>query len=324
MNVIRSCADRVKGCDRDWALRLVSIGFGLLIMAVSGTFYSFSAFSPALKLQLNLTQSEVNLVASTGYIGLNLVAIPAGLIFDRFSHRVMSGISATIYSVGYLLTWAVLMHYIPANAYLLAAIVFVTGAGMCFSYMNPMLTNIHNCPASRRGLVLGLQDGFFGLSAVIFSAIYSVTFGRPADSPLEQNVAGFMLFLAIVVAVVDGLGLVFLRIVPFSTAGASTSAAEKVEVAEAAPTVTEPRDHIGGVRLLKSVNFWLLLALCFLIPGSALMYINNVSFVLQSFAMESHVPLHSILIPISATVSRVRASLLVVVVVVCVSHGAAN
>ena len=64
-------------------------------------------------------------------------------------------------------------------------------------YMNPLLTNIHNTPPNHRGLVLGLQDGFFGMSAVIFSSIYNGVFAKSLESE-DQNLAGFIATLAIV------------------------------------------------------------------------------------------------------------------------------
>ena len=68
--------------------------------------------------------------------------------------------------------------------------IFHTGQGGIFTYMACMMTTAANFPPKVRGTVIGLVDSMYGGSAAIFSAIYNQTYGK-ADSPYQQNVAGF-------------------------------------------------------------------------------------------------------------------------------------
>ena len=81
------------------------------------------------------------------------------------------------------------------------------------------------------------------------------------------------------------------------------------EATDAHDAVTaSDRPHLGGLSLLRSVDFWLVFFMCFATPGAAMLYMTNVSFILESLGQQEFVTVHAILVPVGATMARVRVS----------------
>jgi hypothetical protein len=81
---------------------------GLLLCAALGCIvpaYAFGLYSNAFKKELNFSQSDVDLVSSSGNLG-GYSAVLGGLLLDRFGPLVAGLAGSVLMLCGYLLQWA--------------------------------------------------------------------------------------------------------------------------------------------------------------------------------------------------------------------------
>ena len=69
-----------------WHTRWVTLAAALVVESVSGLFYAFSLYSPALRARFDLSQSQLDLIGTAGNWGGN-VGIHIGFFFRRFGPR---------------------------------------------------------------------------------------------------------------------------------------------------------------------------------------------------------------------------------------------
>lgn len=278
-------SDAARLVDNKW----LSLACGLAMMAASGTQYMYSTYSPQVKELMGYTQSEVNFIGSCANIGIYL-GFWTGFVHDRFGARVTSFLSALFLFCGWALFYLGLMSVIPTNYIVMGIFMFIVGNGSSAGYTAPLANIIPKFPAEHRGKVVGLLVALFGLSAAIFTQIYSWVF--------QQNVETFILFFVFFLPALTILGVVFLapprladanqqkeededgplladKKLPQDALDAGTfpDSEEPIE-----PTIAAPSHCIQEttvLQALQTIDFWVLFGIFLTGTGVGLVLFNN-------------------------------------------------
>ena len=152
-----------------WLIYAVS----LFAMAIAGTAYNFSSWSPDLKARLHYTQSELELVGYTGNFP-GFIQPFVGVLINRYPPAVTAVIGALFLFAGYaglavgVTGWA---DWMSAPGVLAAANGSVI-VGVTFIYTVVISINVLNLPEGRLGAGIAVLVMFYGLSASMFSLLY--------------------------------------------------------------------------------------------------------------------------------------------------------
>lgn len=163
------------------------------VQIASGNTFTFPLYSHSLKSVLGFNQRQLTIIGVANDIGENLSLLP-GLACNKFPPWLLLlvgslasflgyglfflAVSQTLHSLPYLLLWFGLVVAANSSAWLTTAV---------------LVTNMRNFPASR-GSVAGILKGYGGLSAAVFTEIYSIV--------LHNNSSNFLLFLAVGIPVI--------------------------------------------------------------------------------------------------------------------------
>ncbi|XP_013395670.1 probable transporter mch1 [Lingula anatina] len=189
-------------------------------MGFAGSIYAFNAYQLAVKQTFDLQQSQVDLVASMGNIGIS-VGFPAGYCAERFGGRVASFVALILTVGSFTLIWSTthMVAFYVHSYWLLYIYFLLAGFGAIFSYMAAMITNINNFSKKHRGTVIGILDASFSGGPAAVSAIYGAFFmnGHTHGDEDKQDLPGFFLFSAIGFGVASILGVLTLGNFPPET-----------------------------------------------------------------------------------------------------------
>ncbi|XP_050272087.1 protein NUCLEAR FUSION DEFECTIVE 4-like isoform X2 [Quercus robur] len=180
----------------------VGLGAAVWVEIASGNAYTFPLYSHSLKSVLGFNQHQLTMIGVANDIGENVGLLP-GVVCDRFPPWVVLiigsvfcffgygilflAVSRTVLSLPYWLLWLALCVAANSNAWFSTAVI---------------VTNMRNFPLSR-GTVAGILKGYVGLSAAVFTEIYSVL--------LHSSSSNLLLFLAIGIPVLCFIMMYFVR-----------------------------------------------------------------------------------------------------------------
>ncbi|KAK4843996.1 hypothetical protein QYF36_015147 [Acer negundo] len=181
--------------------------------SIGGT-YTFGIYSSTLKSTQNYDQSTLERVAVFKDIG-GCTGVLSGLLYsfvtlDRHRRRCFCGpwvvllTGAILSFVGYLFMWASvvgLIHRPPVA--LMCLFMFTVAHSMTFSIPADNVTGVRNFPA-HVGTIVGLMEGYLGLSGAIIIRVY--------DALFKGNPSNYLLFLAVYPTSVSLLLMYFVRI----------------------------------------------------------------------------------------------------------------
>eukprot|EP01102_Stenamoeba_stenopodia_P006621 TRINITY_DN1828_c0_g3_i1.p1 TRINITY_DN1828_c0_g3~~TRINITY_DN1828_c0_g3_i1.p1 ORF type:complete len:548 (-),score=96.92 TRINITY_DN1828_c0_g3_i1:16-1659(-) len=322
-----------KPCLSTGTRRTMALMMGLLIMAVAGTMYCFNAYSQALRSRLKINnQTQANLIVSIGNIGL-AIGFTGGAVFDWKGPKWTAFVAAVLSFIGYFMMYInVTRTTSPVfGTYIFSACsLFVVGQGSNFAYSAALQTQLLNFPPHHRGKAVGLIDGLYGASAAIFSTIYATTFGSSSNVD-DQNLAGFFLFLASVLASVNILGVLVLQRVPWvedpvdeeTTATPPGTTDEQLEPFLKEKTINASKVYahgeeeesngldVTGLALMKLPSFWLNISIFGLTGGLGLIFTNNIGYIIGAMQKPASVTkTMSIIIPVASCLGRLISGLL--------------
>lgn len=275
--------DVARVVDNKW----LSLACGLAMMAASGTQYMYSTYSPQVKELMGYNQSEVNFIGSCANIGIYL-GFWTGFVHDRFGARVTSFLSALLLFTGWALFYLGLKEVIPTNYIVMGLFMFIVGNGSSAGYTAPLANIIPKFPAEHRGKVVGLLVALFGLSAAIFTQIYSWVF--------QQDVETFILFFVFFLPSLTILGVVFLapprkepvgsdedaplligekRLEDEKDVGSLSASSVEETVEPALATTSHCIQETTVLQALQTIDFWVLFGIFLTGTGVGLVLFNN-------------------------------------------------
>jgi MFS family permease len=191
-----------------WACLAASVPVALS----GGLVYSFSIWSPALKLQLALDQRQLEAVGASYMLGAYSSFI-SGLAYDALERRHHVGpraalaIGAAASAAGFAGLRAVVAGRLALPLPGVCLLALLAGHGGTWYDTTPLATNLRNFPA-HRGTVVGLIKASVGLSAALYSTLYSGFLApRGADS--------FLLLAGTAPACVALAAAPFINLVPY-------------------------------------------------------------------------------------------------------------
>ncbi|KAM5555892.1 protein NUCLEAR FUSION DEFECTIVE 4-like [Rosa sericea] len=170
-----------------------------LMMAGAGASYSFGLYSNDIKSSLGYTQTTLNLISFFKDLGAN-IGIFSGLINEVTPPWVVLSIGAAFNFFGYFMIWLAVTKKI-AKPQVWHMCMYITMGANSHTFINTgaLVTCVKNFPRSR-GLLLGLLEGYIGLSAAVIAQLYHAFYGDDTKS--------FTLFVAWLPST---LSLIFLR-----------------------------------------------------------------------------------------------------------------
>ncbi|XP_054822760.1 protein NUCLEAR FUSION DEFECTIVE 4-like [Prosopis cineraria] len=177
-------ADLKGGTRPPW----VGLGAAVWFQIASGSSYGFPLYSHSLRSVLGFNQRQIALLGVANDIGENVGLLP-GLVSNKFPPWFILSIGALLSFLGYGVLWLSISRTVLSLPYWLLWIASVVATNGSTWFSTPVLvTNMRNFPASR-GTVAGILKGYLGLSATVFTEVYSVV--------LHNSSSKFLLFLAL-------------------------------------------------------------------------------------------------------------------------------
>ncbi|XP_061350850.1 protein NUCLEAR FUSION DEFECTIVE 4-like [Gastrolobium bilobum] len=165
----------------------VGLGAAVWIQIASGNGYTFSLYSHSLKSVLGFNQSQITLLGVANDIGENVGLLP-GLACNKFPPWLILFIGSLFSFLGFGVLWLAISNTLQIPYYLLWFALAVATNSCAWLSTAILVTNMRNFPVSR-GTVAGILKGYAGLSAAVFTEIYSIV--------LHNSSSKFLLFLAI-------------------------------------------------------------------------------------------------------------------------------
>ncbi|KAL7139891.1 hypothetical protein ABFS83_09G084300 [Erythranthe nasuta] len=161
----------------------VGLGAAVWVQIAAGNAYTFPLYSPSLKSVLGFNQQQLTILGVANDIGENVGILPGiacnkfppwavllvGVCASFFGYGVLwLAVSQTVQSIPYWLLWLALCIGTNSSAWLGTAV---------------LVTNMKNFPVSR-GTVAGILKGYVGLSAAVFTEVYTMVLSGSASKHL--------------------------------------------------------------------------------------------------------------------------------------------
>ncbi|XP_009766329.1 protein NUCLEAR FUSION DEFECTIVE 4-like [Nicotiana sylvestris] len=180
----------------------VGLGAAVWLQIASGNAYNFPLYSHSLKSVLGFNQQQLTMLGVANDIGENVGLIP-GLVCNKFPPWVVLLIGSFACFFGYGVLWLALSQTVQNLPYWLLwiALCVATNSSAWFS-TTVLVTNMRNFPLSR-GTVAGVLKGYGGLSAAVYTEVYSAL--------LCNSSSKLLLFLALGVPTLSLLMMYFIR-----------------------------------------------------------------------------------------------------------------
>jgi MFS family permease len=173
-----------------------------------GSAYSISAWSPQLKSELNCTQSQIELVGSIGNLGGYVLPFSGTLVYALPEYLV--ALICLVATVGGFLPMSLAVSATPGSTFaplrnttILGLLFALGGFGSSMLYALLLTVNLGNTPAHLRGTTVAVVATVFGLSASLYTLVYT--------DALKSDVAGLLMTLAASVSVACILAALFVR-----------------------------------------------------------------------------------------------------------------
>ncbi|OVA01988.1 Nodulin-like [Macleaya cordata] len=180
----------------------VGLGAAVWVQIAAGNAYNFPLYSHSLKSVLGYNQQQLTMLGVANDIGENVGILP-GLICNKFPPWAILLIGTLACFLGYGVLWLAVSRTVQSLPYWLLwiALCIATNSSAWLG-TGVLVTNMRNFPLSR-GTVAGILKGYVGLSAAVYTEIYSAV--------LHKSSSELLLFLTLAVPVMCLAMIYFVR-----------------------------------------------------------------------------------------------------------------
>ncbi|KAG9450214.1 hypothetical protein H6P81_010179 [Aristolochia fimbriata] len=180
----------------------VGLGAAVWVQIAAGSSYNFPLYSHSLKSVLGYSQQQLTILGVANDLGENVGLLP-GIVCNKFPPWVMLFIGTLACFLGYGVLWLAVSRTVESLPYWLLWLALVVAThSSAWLGTGVLVTNMRNFPLSR-GTVAGILKGYVGLSAAVYTEIYSGVLG---NSP-----SNLLLFLTVGIPVICLAMLYFVR-----------------------------------------------------------------------------------------------------------------
>lgn len=150
----------------------VGLAAAVWVQIAAGAGYNFPLYSPALKAVLGYNQRQLTMLGVANDIGENFGILP-GVVCNRLPPWLVLLIGSASCFIGYGVLWLAVSRTIDFLPYwaLWIALCIATNSSAWLG-TGVLVTNMRNFPFSR-GTVAGILKGYIGLSAAVYTLIYT-------------------------------------------------------------------------------------------------------------------------------------------------------
>ncbi|KAF8400579.1 hypothetical protein HHK36_013878 [Tetracentron sinense] len=180
----------------------VGLGAAVWIQIAAGNAYNFPLYSHSLKSVLGFNQQQLTMLGVANDIGENMGLLP-GVICNKFPPWIVLLIGTLTCFFGYGVLWLAISQTVASLPYWLLwiALCIATNSSAWLG-TSVLVTNMRNFPLSR-GTVAGILKGYVGLSAAVYTEIYSMV--------LNDSSSKLLLFLTLGIPVLCLAMMYFIR-----------------------------------------------------------------------------------------------------------------
>ncbi|KAL1564034.1 protein NUCLEAR FUSION DEFECTIVE 4-like [Salvia divinorum] len=180
----------------------VSLGASVWVQIAAGNSYTFPLYSPSLKSVLGFNQLQLTFLGVANDIGENIGILP-GLACNKLPPWaiLLVGVCASFFGYGVL--WLAVSQTVQALPFWVLWIsLCIATHGSAWLGTAVLVTNMRNFPISR-GAVAGILKGYVGLSAAVFTEVYTMA--------LNGSASNLLLLLTLGIPVIGLLMMYFIR-----------------------------------------------------------------------------------------------------------------
>ncbi|KAI3463437.1 hypothetical protein Pfo_020100 [Paulownia fortunei] len=161
----------------------VGLGAAVWVQIAAGNGYTFPLYSPSLKSVLGFNQQQLTILGVANDIGENVGILP-GIACNKFPPWAVLLVGVCTSFLGYGVLWLAVSQTVQSLPYwvLWFALCIATNSNAWLGTA-VLVTNMRNFPLSR-GTVAGILKGYVGLSAAVFTEVYSMVLNGSASSLL--------------------------------------------------------------------------------------------------------------------------------------------
>ncbi|XP_057968675.1 protein NUCLEAR FUSION DEFECTIVE 4 [Malania oleifera] len=179
----------------------VGLAAALWLQIASGNAYNFPLYSSSLKSILGFNQQQLTFLGVANDIGENVGLLP-GIACNKLPPWVLLLIGALASFLGYGVLWLAISQTANLPYWLLwFALCIATNSSAWFGTA-VLVTNMRNFPLSR-GTVAGILKGYVGLSAAVYTEIFSMV--------LDGSASKLLLLLTLGLPVLAFITMYFVR-----------------------------------------------------------------------------------------------------------------
>jgi MFS transporter, OFA family, oxalate/formate antiporter len=231
-----------------------------------GALYAWSMFKgPLMKAPFQLSSAQSSVPYSVACLTFALMMVPAGRLQDRIGPRWVATIGGVLVGAGFMV--ASLVGSYPSLAFPLLIVGFgvLAGAGIGLGYASTSPPAIKWFPPERKGLIVGIVVGGFGLASV-YVAPLTESLIKDHSVAFAFKALGALFFLVIVVfaQLVNNPPAGYVAATPKTANGSSSASA----ASSSAPV------NIAPGAMLRTWQFWCVWLMFFAGAGAGLMVIS--------------------------------------------------
>ncbi|XP_044485722.1 protein NUCLEAR FUSION DEFECTIVE 4-like isoform X2 [Mangifera indica] len=171
----------------------VGLAAAVWVEMSAGNAYNFPLYSSKLKSVMGFNQQQVTILGVANDIGENVGLLP-GIACNKFPPWAVLLVGVVFCFLGYGVLWLAVSQTVSGMPYWLLFLALVIGTNSNAWFGTAVLvTNMRNFPLSR-GTVAGILKGYVGISAAVYTALYSMV--------LKESATRLLLFLTLGIPVI--------------------------------------------------------------------------------------------------------------------------